>query len=51
MGTPAAKSYQLTEKEAHLIDFCRQFGFGKFIVHCENHQPMRIEEPIKSVKL
>lgn len=40
-----------TEKEIKLIKFVRTLGFGKFIVHVQNGQPIRIEESIKSVLL
>lgn len=51
VGVPLTKSYQLTEREAKVVDLWRQIGFGTFTIHCEKCEPVRIEDVRKSIKL
>ena len=50
MGIPL-KVADLSDKEQSLIKLCREIGYGQFTVHCENGQPVRVVEPLKSIKL
>ena len=51
MGVPVTKHYQLTEREAKVVDEWRKLGYGQMVIHCENCEPVRIEDVRKSIKL
>ncbi len=40
----------LTEKEDKLIEFCRKMGYGECTLFVQDGEPVRVEQPIKSVK-
>jgi len=42
---------ELTEKEANLLDLIKRVQYGKIVIYCEQGQPMRVEEGVKSSKL
>ena len=40
-----------TRREAKLLEFIRQFGYGRLVIFVEAGQPVRIVKPEKSIKL
>ena len=41
----------LTSKEAKVIELMRNIGYGEIKIVIQNHEPIRVEEITKSLKL
>ena len=41
---------RLTEKQTQLLDYIKAVNYGKFMLYCEEGQPVRAEEALKSNK-
>ena len=50
MGVRNGAAMELTEREAKLIQFIREFGFGSFTLDVQHGQPTLVREAIKNTK-
>ena len=48
---PNKSDIVLTDKECNLIKLIRELTHGKLWVIIQDSQPIRVEEPLKSIKL